>query len=161
MLKLNLQYFGHLMWRTDSLEDPDAGQDWRQEEKGTTEDKMAGWCHQLNGHEFEQAPGVGDGQGSLACCNPWDHKESDTTEQLNWTVIPGDEVKMESRRKDKKGSKGKGSIEMFSWWTTPSMGPVLKYLLGFPDGAVVKNLPATARDARDAGLFPGWEDPLQ
>ena len=51
--------------------DPDAGKHWRQEEKGITEDEMVGWHHQLNGHEFEQAPGVGDGQGSLACCSPW------------------------------------------------------------------------------------------
>ena len=55
--------------------DPDAGKDWWREEKGTTEDEMAGWHHRLNGHEFEQAPGVGDGQGSLACCSPWGHKE--------------------------------------------------------------------------------------
>ena len=52
--------------------DPDAGKDWGQEQKGTTEDEMAGWHHRLNGHEFEQSPGVGDGQGSLACCSPWD-----------------------------------------------------------------------------------------
>ena len=51
--------------------------------KGTTEDETVGWHHQLNGHEFEQTPGVGDGQGGLACCSPWGHKESDTTEQLN------------------------------------------------------------------------------
>ena len=70
MLKLKLQYFGHLMWRTDSLEKTNAGEDWRQEEKGMTEDEMVGWHHQLNGHEFEQAPGVGEGQGSLACCSP-------------------------------------------------------------------------------------------
>ena len=63
--------------------DPDAGQDWRQEEKRTTEDEMVGWHHWLNGHEFEQALGVGDGQGSLVCCSPWGHKESDTTGQLN------------------------------------------------------------------------------
>ena len=65
--------------------DPDAGKDWRREEKGTTEDEMAGWHHWLDGHEFEQAPGVGDGQGSLVCCSPWGGKESDTTEWLNWT----------------------------------------------------------------------------
>ena len=65
--------------------DPDPGKDWRQEEKGTIEDEMVGWHHWLNGHEFEQAPGVGDGQGSLACCSPWGHKESDMTEWLNWT----------------------------------------------------------------------------
>ena len=84
MLKLKLQYFGYLMQRTDSLEkNPDAGKDWRQEEKGMTEDETVGWHHWLDGHEFEQALGVGDGQVSLACCNPWGCKELDTTEQLN------------------------------------------------------------------------------
>ena len=63
--------------------DPDAGRDWGQEKKGTTEDEMAGWHHQLNGHEFEQASGDGEGQGRQACCNPWDHKELDMTEWLN------------------------------------------------------------------------------
>ena len=62
---------------------PDAGKDWRREEEGMTEDEMVGWHHWLNGHEFEQAPGVGDGQGSLACCSPWGAKESDMTEWLN------------------------------------------------------------------------------
>ena len=72
------------MRRTDSLEkDPDAAKDLRQEEKGTTEDEIVGWHHQLDGHESEQAPGVGDDQGSLACCSPWGRKESDTTKQLN------------------------------------------------------------------------------
>ena len=66
--------------------DPDTGRDWKWEEKGKTEDEMIGWHHQLNGHEFEQALGVGDGQGGLACCSPWGCKKSDTTEQLNWTV---------------------------------------------------------------------------
>ena len=65
--------------------DPDAGKDWRQEEKGVTEDEMVGWHHQLNGHGFGWTLGVGDGQGHLACCSPWGHKESDMTEQLNWT----------------------------------------------------------------------------
>ena len=65
--------------------DPDAGKDWRWEEKGMTEDEIVGWGHWLNGHEFEQAPGVGDGQGSLVCFSPWGRKESDTTEPLNWT----------------------------------------------------------------------------
>ena len=60
--------------------DPDARKDWRQEEKGTTEDKMVGWHHQLSGHEFEQAPGDAKGQGCLACCCPWGHNESETTE---------------------------------------------------------------------------------
>ena len=79
-----------ILWPPDTKnwlieKDPDAGKDWRREEKGTTEDEMVGWHHQLNGHDFEQAPGVGDGQGSLACCSPCGHKESDTTDQLNWT----------------------------------------------------------------------------
>jgi len=69
--------------------DPDAGKDWRQEEKGTTEDEMVGWHHWLNEYEFEQAPGVGDGQGSLACCSSWKSKELDTTEWLNWTKLRG------------------------------------------------------------------------
>ena len=62
---------------------PDAGRDWRREEKGTTKGEVVGWHHWLNGHEFEWAPGVGEGQGGLACCSPWGHKESDTTERLN------------------------------------------------------------------------------
>ena len=65
--------------------DCDAGRDWGLEEKGTTEDEMAGWHHQLNGHEFDWTPGVGDGQGGLVCCDSWGRKESDTTERLNWT----------------------------------------------------------------------------
>ena len=60
--------------------DPDAGKDGTQEEKGMTEDEKVGWHHRLNGHEFEWTPGAGDGQGSLACCSPWGHKESDMTE---------------------------------------------------------------------------------
>ena len=67
--------------------DPDAGKDCEQEEKGTTEDEMVGWHHQLHGLEFEQASGVGDGQGGLACCDSWGRKELDTTERLNWTEL--------------------------------------------------------------------------
>ena len=73
-----------LIWK-----DPDAGKDWGQEEKAITEDEMVGWYHRLNGLQFEQSPRVGDGQGSLACCSPWSHKESDTTGWLNWTYIRG------------------------------------------------------------------------
>ena len=65
----------------------DAGKDWRWEEKGLTEDEMVGWHHQLNGHEFEQAPGVGGGQGSLVCCSPRGCKESEMTEGQNWREI--------------------------------------------------------------------------
>ena len=64
---------------------PDAGKDWRQEEKGTTEDEMVQWHHWLNGHEFEQTQGVDDGQGSVVYCSPGGLKELDTTEWLNWT----------------------------------------------------------------------------
>ena len=65
--------------------DSDAGRDWRQEEKGTTEDEMAGWHHWLDGRESQWTPGVGDGQGGLACCDSWGRKESDTTERLIWS----------------------------------------------------------------------------
>ena len=65
----------------------DARKDWRQEEEEITGDEMVGWHHWLDGHEFEQAPGVGDGEGSLACCSPWGRKELDTTEWLNWTEL--------------------------------------------------------------------------
>ena len=69
-------------WLT--AKDPDAGRDWAQEEKGTTEDEMAGWHQWLDGHEFEWTLGVGDGQGGLACCDSWGLKELDMTERLNW-----------------------------------------------------------------------------
>jgi len=85
MMKLKLQHFGHLMWRADSFENLDAGKDWGQEEKGTTEVEMVGWHHRLNGHGSGWTPGVGDGQGGLACCSSWGRKESDTTQRLNWT----------------------------------------------------------------------------
>ena len=71
-----------LIWK-----DPDAGKDWKWEDKGLTEDEMVGWHHQLDGHAFEQAPGVGDGQGGLVCCGLWGRKELDTTEWLNWTEV--------------------------------------------------------------------------
>ena len=69
-----------LIWK-----DPDAGKDWGQEEKGMTEDEMVAWHHRLNGHGFGWTPEIGDGQGGLACWSSWGCKESDTTEQLNWT----------------------------------------------------------------------------
>ena len=78
-----IQYFGHLMRRANSLEKtPVLVNIEGQEDKGATEDKMVGWHHQLNGHEFEQALGDGKGQGSLACCSPWGRKELHTTERL-------------------------------------------------------------------------------
>ena len=79
-----------ILWPPDSKswiirKDPDAGKEWRQ--KGMTEDEMVGWHHRLNGNDFEQTPGDGEGQGSLARCSPWGHKVSDTTERLNWTEL--------------------------------------------------------------------------
>ena len=83
-----------ILWPRDAKswligKDPDAGEDWGQEEKGTTEDEMAGWHHWLDGHrvQFEWTPGVGDGQGGLVCCSSWGHKKSDMTEQLNWMTL--------------------------------------------------------------------------
>ena len=84
MLKLKLQYFGHLMQRTDSFEKTlMLGKIEGRRRRGTTEDEMVGWHHRLDGHEFEKTPGVGDGQGSLACCSPWGCRKLDRTEQLN------------------------------------------------------------------------------
>ena len=82
---------GLILWPPDTkswliVKDPDAGKDWRREEKGTTEDEMGGRRHWLHGREFEWTPGVGGGQGSLACCRSWGCKESDTTERLNWLI---------------------------------------------------------------------------
>ena len=81
-----------VLWPPDAKnwffwKDPDAGKDWRQKEEETTEDEMVGWHHQLDGHEFEQAPGAGDGQGSLVCCSPWGCRVGhDWATQLNWVV---------------------------------------------------------------------------
>ena len=77
-----------ILWPPDAKswlieKDPDAGKDWGQEEKGMTDDDMVGWHHWLSGHEFERTSGDGEGPGSLVCCSPWGHKESDTTERLN------------------------------------------------------------------------------
>ena len=80
-----------ILWPPDAKnwltgKDPDAGWDWRQEEKGMTEEEVVGRHYWFDGCEFEQAPGVGDGQGGLECCSPWGHKELDRTEQLNWLI---------------------------------------------------------------------------
>jgi len=88
MLKLKLQYLGYLMWRTHSLEKTlMLGKIEGRKRRGTTEDEMVGWHHWVDGHEFEQAPGVGDGQGSRVCCSPWGRKELDMTQQLNWLIF--------------------------------------------------------------------------
>ena len=80
---LKLQHFGYLMQRTDSLEESLMLGKMRAGGEGTTEDEMVEWHHRFDRHEFEQAPGVGDGQGGLACCSPCGHRESDRTERLN------------------------------------------------------------------------------
>ena len=90
--RTNVEAETPILWPPDvkswlTGKDPDAGKDWGQEEKGTTEDEMVGWHHQLNGHGFEWTPGVGDGQGGLACGSSWGCKESDTTEWLKWTEL--------------------------------------------------------------------------
>ena len=87
MLKLKLQYFGHLMQRTESLEKTLMLGKIEGRRKGGWQDEMVGWHHWLNGHEFEQVPGVGDGQGSLECCSPWGCKEPDTTQRLSWSEL--------------------------------------------------------------------------
>ena len=101
MLKLKRQYFGHLMQRTDSLEKTlILGGDWRQEEKRTTEDEMVGWHHQLNGHEFEQALGVGEEQGSQAFCSPWGRRVGQDWEtELNWTEAVQNSLEGEENEK--------------------------------------------------------------
>ena len=88
----NLDFSTPILWPPDTKnwltgKDSNAGKDWRQEEKGMTEDEMVGWHLWFDGHEFEQAPGVGDGQGGLACCSLWGHKELDMIEWLNWTEL--------------------------------------------------------------------------
>ena len=95
-----------ILWQPEAknwlnTKDPDAGKHWRQEEKGTKEDKMVGWHHRLDRHEFEQALRVGHGQRGRACCGPWGHKESDMTEQLNWTVELRSHVPCSMAKKNK------------------------------------------------------------
>ena len=112
MLRLKLQYFGHLCaksWLTGK--DTDAGRDWWQEEKGTTKDEMAGWHHGLDGLESEWPPVDGDGQGGLAFCDSWGHKESDTTEWLNWAELncspqPGTHTELGREKKGEGGDRG-------------------------------------------------------
>ena len=82
-IEINLPFL--LTWLIGK--DSDAGRDWGQEEKGTTEDEMAGWHHWLDGRESQWTPGIGDGQGGLVCCDSWGRKESDTTEQLIWSDL--------------------------------------------------------------------------
>ena len=95
-MKTNNNY-GPILWPIDGKsgpigKDPEAGKDWGQKEKGMTEDEIVGWHHRLNGHGFEWTPAIGDGQGGLAWCSSWGHKESDTTKRPNWTELNQDSV---------------------------------------------------------------------
>ena len=87
MLNLKLQYLATWCEEVSHLKDPDAVKYWRWKEKGMTEDEMVVWHHRLSGHQFEQAPGIANGQGSLASCSPWGHKQLDTTEWLKWIEL--------------------------------------------------------------------------
>ena len=137
MLKLKLP----ILWLPDANnwltgKDPDAGKDWRQEEKGRTEDEMVGRHHWLNEHEFEQAPGVSDGQGSLACCSPWVAKSR--TRLRDWTEL---------------------NCAAFLWTSF-----VMCHLQGpwaSQVSPMVKNLPAYAREVRDTGVIRGLGSSLE
>ena len=133
--------------------DPDAGKNWGQEEKGTTEDEMVGWYHQLNGHGFGWTPGVDDGQGGLTCCSSWGCKELDTTERLNWTELPGSSVGKESAciAGDPHLIPGSGRFP------GEGIGYPFQYS-GTSFVAQIKNLPAM----QETWVQPlGWEDPLE
>ena len=122
-----------ILWPPDAKsqfirKDPDAGKDWRQEEKGTTEDEMVGWHHRLDRPEFEQALGVGDGQGSLAFCSPWCHKESYATEQLDWPEASGEK---------------RWHVSLSNWDLAPPFSPFpfaisisLTFAIGYQDNRV-------------------------
>ena len=110
-----------ILWPPDATnwviwKDPDAGKDWRHEEKGMTENEMVGWHHRLNGHEFGWTPGVGDGQGGLACCSPRGHKELDTTKWLNWT---DEEMEGRSREENALRQNYHRKKSLFWWKSLP------------------------------------------
>ena len=156
MLKLKLQYFGHLMRSWLIGKGPDAGRDWGQEEKGMAEDEMAGWHHRLNGREFEWTPGAGDGRGGLACCDSWGRKESDTTERLNWTerkeksmMISNILVHTAVLKSVAKISKYKGGFGKEQWMMC-CLGQVeLKYF---------ETLSGGIQETELQGLESGWAD---
>ena len=124
-----------ILWPTDTKSwlirrDPDAGKDWKQEDKGTTKDEMVRGYHRLSGHEFEQTLGDGEGQGSLACCSPWGHKESDTTEWLksvaDWVDLCFWIMFGAGYLKDWRAEMEVNSFTMVLWW--PFVGPHRKAL---------------------------------
>ena len=126
MLKLNLQYFGDWMRRTDSFEKTlMLGKIEGRRRKGRTEDEMVGWHHWLDGHGFGWTPGVGDGQGGLACCSSWGRKKPDTTEWLNWIdkCSPRNEPGGQTTRVslDLHNRKKKQPINFWDWWPKPEL----------------------------------------
>ena len=139
--------------------DHDAGKDWRQEEKWMTENEMVGWHHQLDGHDFGQVLGVGGGQQSLACCSPWDCKESDTIEWLNWLTVRQLILQFQIKNID---SSEKCPHNGFLGYM-----PQISLLTpdrGFPHGPGDRESACNKRDclhAGDSGSIPGQEDPLE
>ena len=132
-----------ILWPPDAKnwltgKDPDAGKDQRQEEKGTTKDEMVGWHHWLNGHEFEQAPRVRDGQGGLACCSPWGWKESDK-ERLNWTEVRNMAVRVRAVEKVPVKARGDGIVSPSS--VDPEYhGAFILFTVGFQEDLSLDNI---------------------
>ena len=112
MLKLKLQYFSHLMRRTDSLEKTLMLERLKAREEGDDRGWDGWMASPTQWHEFEQAPGVGDGQGSMECCSPWDHKESDTTEWLNWTELNRSPHTSQNDHQQKKSTNNKSGEDV-------------------------------------------------
>ena len=126
-----------LLWPLDVKswligKDPGARKNWRQEKKEAAEDEMVGWHHQLNGHGFGWTPGVGGGQGGLVCCSSWGRKESDTSEQLNWTNT------LLITRDGGDGLVIKSCLTVVTPWNVPSQAPLL---IGFPRQEYWSELP--------------------
>ena len=135
-----------LIWK-----DPDAGTDWRQEEKGMTEDEMVGWHHWLNGHEFELTPGVGDGQGGMVCHSPWGHKELDTIEWLNWT----------DNSVGKESACNAGDPSLIPGWGRSDRGGIV-YPLQSSWASLVAQLVKNPPAMRETWVWSlGWKDPLE
>ena len=138
--------------------DSDAGKHWGQEEKGTTEDEMVGWHHRLNGHGFGWTPGVGDGQGGLACCGSWGCKESDTTEQLKWTELNVGKCNILYWLQNRKGTAQLAAYIVISSGQQ-NLTESLLFLL-FP-GWLVKNLPKVQETQETWVQSLDQEDPLE
>ena len=137
-----------LIWK-----DPDAGKDWGQEEKGTTEDEMVGWHHQLNGHGFGWTPGVGDRQGGLACCSSWGRKELDTTERLNWNELNPSQQKMVNQPWLHLKSYWPNHITGFGAGDTAALGPLPWQSLQLKKGHKKHKLRGSALQEMDMAVW--------